>query len=212
MAIEYRSRLAANAMDFAAMLLLVEVMAASGPPEDRAGADRLAEPAADASPGADRPTFRAIGLYEAGKLPECVELCRQVRATPDPSLRLHSLLALKRTKEAADDPSFAKLCDDPWDVLAVSLAWSSTARRTKPPWRERAIAKLETLGPEPARGDGDPVRTSRPGWMRSRTSSSAPTSRPSSAPCSPSGSRRSGRTTSRPPRGTTSVGCLPISS
>jgi tetratricopeptide (TPR) repeat protein len=150
MATEYRTRLGNNPMDFKAMVLLIEMMAASGPPELietelNAWQNRLPfEVRAQVLP-----QLRALGFYEAGKLAECEQVCRQLPMLGSSSLRLHALLPQKRAKEAAADRSFSKLWEDPWDLLAVSLALELDGHKDDAtPWRERAIGKLETFGPE----------------------------------------------------------------
>jgi tetratricopeptide (TPR) repeat protein len=150
MAIEYRSRLAANPLDFASMVSLIEMMAASGPPapieqEIAAWENRL--------PMEVRPQIvtpvRAIASYATGKLADCEQLCRRLATLQPSSLRLHAMLAQKRAKEAADDASFGPLWDDPWNALAVSLGLELEGRKDEAArWRERAIVSLEKTGPE----------------------------------------------------------------
>ena len=151
---ECRTRLAANVMDITAVTTLLEAAAAVGPPEDferelTAWQNRLPME----TRGQVSTTFRAIGLYDSGKLPECVEFCRRSQAAEDQFFRLHSLLALKRVKEAAGDAAFAKLFEgDPWNLLAVGLAWQLEGQEQEAAsWRERGIAKLDTMGPDARR-------------------------------------------------------------
>ena len=150
---ECRTRLAANVMDITAITMLLEAAAAVGPPEDferelTAWQNRLPMEVR----GQVGTTFRVMGLYGSGKLPECVELCRRSSAADDHFFRLHSLLALKRVKEAAGDAAFAKRFEDPWDLLAVSLAWQLEGREQEAAsWRERGLAKLDTMGPDARR-------------------------------------------------------------
>ena len=150
---QYRTRLFRNPLDLAAMILLVEMMAASGPPEPieqelTAWESRLPMDARQSVV----PLVRAMAAYEDGKLAECEQLCQKLGTLQIPALRFHVLVALKRSKEAAADPSFSKLWDDPWNTLSLSLGLGLDGQNDDAArWRERAISKLETLNPESRR-------------------------------------------------------------
>jgi hypothetical protein len=88
-------------------------------------------------------------LYETGKLAECEELCRRTINLRDSVWRLHCLLGLKRTREATEEPALRKHLDEPWDILAVSLAWSLEGKSKEAgEWMKRATAMLEKMGPD----------------------------------------------------------------
>ena len=147
---EYRRRLASNPLDFKAMILLIEMMAASGPPELiekelAAWEVRLPfEVRAQALP-----PLRAIAEYDAGKLKDCEQRCRQLVSLQNSPFRLHAVLAQKRATEVILDPAFGKLWDDPWEVLATSLGLGLEGKQAEAlRWRERAIGALESQGTE----------------------------------------------------------------
>ena len=82
---ESRTRLAGNAMDVKALVALLEATAVMGPPEDferelTAWQNRLPMQVR----GQVGTTFRAIGLYESGKLPECLEALPALPRRGDP--------------------------------------------------------------------------------------------------------------------------------
>ncbi len=150
---DYRARLAANPFDLIAMLLLEDALAASG------RSDAI-EPAISAwesrlpmeSRSSILPMVRSLALYEAGKPQESLDLCLgnpQLRDSPMPA---HSLLALGRTRDVADDPAFARSGDDPWLALSVSLGFALEGRADEAKaWRERSIRRLESLTAEARR-------------------------------------------------------------
>ena len=147
---DYRARLAANAVDPDAMVLLCEALAAAGQaeriePEVANWIDHL--PASLRLQLAD--PVRAYGLYVAGKLAECERLCRGFGPLRPSSLRAQALLALGRAEEAAADGLFVKVWEDPWSALAVSLGLSLAGRSEEAArWRERACGRLEALTTE----------------------------------------------------------------
>ena len=150
MATEYRTRLANNPMDFEAMMFLIELLAATGPPDQietelNAWQNRLPF---EVRPQV-MPQLRAIGFYEAGKLAECEQACRQLPILQSSSMRLHALLPQKRAKEAVADPSFNQLWEHPWNTLAVSLSLELDGQKDEAArWLQRAIDKLEKSGPD----------------------------------------------------------------
>jgi tetratricopeptide (TPR) repeat protein len=150
---EYHTRLAANAMDFEPLIGLIEALAASGQPEEiehelTAWQNRLPM---EVSTNAIGPA-RVVGLYASGKLAECEGLCRSSPAMRDTPWRLHALLALKRTKEAADDAALQKLFEDPFHVLAVSLGLALEGKADEATaWRQRAAKSFESKGQEARR-------------------------------------------------------------
>jgi hypothetical protein len=90
---------------------------------------------------------RAVGLYESGKLVECETLCRGLPPMQVAPWHLHALLALKRTKDAAEGASFRKLLDEPRFALAVCLGWELEGKSEEAArWRERAIKALDAEG------------------------------------------------------------------
>jgi hypothetical protein len=150
MVTEYQRRVAANPLDFNALVLMIEMIAASGPPES---IERELAAWENRLPIGARAQvvvpFRAIAAYDAGKLGDCEQLCRQLGALQIPSLRLQAVLAQKRAKEAALDPAFSTLWDDPWEILAVSLGLDLEKQKDEAlRWREKAIGKLKSMGPE----------------------------------------------------------------
>lgn len=142
---EYQARLAAAPTDLDAMVFLADALAASGQsdrivPEFTAWVNRLQLPI-----GSDATTsLRALALYQAGKLEECVQICDRFGPLKGGSIPAQALLALGRVKEVADDASFQEVWDDPWNILAVSLAFSLDGRGDESAaWLERACRGLE---------------------------------------------------------------------
>jgi hypothetical protein len=70
-------------------------------------------------------------------------------------LRLQTMLATGRVKDAADDEALKEALTDPWNALAVSIAWSVASDSGKAcSWREKAAAALDRL-------DADSKRAAR---------------------------------------------------
>jgi tetratricopeptide (TPR) repeat protein len=149
LASEFRARLAANPMDFEALRGLIEATAASAAPEEAereltACLGRIPMEMGESVSAA----ARSVLLYETGRFKESEELCRRSAFLRDSLGLLHTLLALKRTKEATGDPALQKLFDEPWEMLAVSLAWDLEGRGAEAEeWRRRGLDKLERMGP-----------------------------------------------------------------
>ena len=146
----YRSRLAANPFDSASVVLLADALAASGQadqiePEIVAWENRV--PIESRFPLVA--IVRSFALYEAGKPQESLDLCLNNPPIRDSAIAAQSMLALGRTKEVADDPSFEKLRDDPWFSLSVSLGFALDGRADDAKtWRDRAVKSLGTHGAE----------------------------------------------------------------
>jgi len=146
MAGEYQSRLTVSPTDLDAVVFLGDALAASGQsdriePEFTAWVNRTRIPMeSDAAT-----TLRALALYQAGKVEECEQFCGRFGPLKKGSIRAQALLALGRVKEVAEDESFQKAWDDPWNTLAVSLAFSLEGRGDESAaWLERACRGLET--------------------------------------------------------------------
>ena len=110
MVTEYRSRLASNPLDVKALVLLIEMMAASVPPEliDK-GADRVGEQAADG--GADARLSRPCRWRSRRTISERSRSAKSFAASSGRSRSRgfvsHAVLAQKqRAKEAALDTTF----------------------------------------------------------------------------------------------------------
>lgn len=106
-----------------AVLLLAESMAGNG---DLAGANRVVHDWRIGIPVDDRPTelleaFRGNLEFNAGDF-AAVE--RRVAAgTASPELKLHWLLATGQPEQAANDPKLAPVLENPWQALALGLAY-----------------------------------------------------------------------------------------
>jgi tetratricopeptide (TPR) repeat protein len=144
----YRAAAAASPQDIPTLLLLVDALAASGREDEIATAisawgNRVPGPVQ----GQILPHLTALGLYYAGKLAECAEFCGSspvVRSTP---WHLHALLALGRMEEAAEDPKFAALREDPLNLLAMSVGFGLDGKPEESArWREKAARKLGEVG------------------------------------------------------------------
>jgi tetratricopeptide (TPR) repeat protein len=147
LAAEYQGRLAASAMDFAAVPLLTDALIASGHPER---AERAINDWAVHLDQSIRPILTAMmhatALYQSGKLAECVESCRQNPQLNGNVYRLQALLALGRSQEAIKDPAFEKLWVGPWIALSASLGLSLDGKKVEAAqWLERGCSNLATL-------------------------------------------------------------------
>jgi hypothetical protein len=71
-------------------------------------------------------------------------MCKESPVLQPTPTRAHALLALGRAREAADDPGLAKDWDDPWNALALSVAFSVAGKGDDAArWRERAREKMK---------------------------------------------------------------------
>jgi tetratricopeptide (TPR) repeat protein len=144
----YRAAIAANAQDISSLLLLMEALAASGKSSeiDSAIGGTLARLPAQAQSQV-MPFLRAFGLYYSGKLEECAKFCGANLAVKPSPPHLHSLLALGRMKEAADDAVFKGLWNDPFHLLAVSVGFGLDGKaEDAASWRKRGADALRKLG------------------------------------------------------------------
>ena len=144
---DYGGRLAANPMDFAIVPLLTDALIASGHPEIIQSTLAGWEMRLDQSM---RPILaammRAVAHYQEGKLEECIRLCEANALLRGNGYRLHSLLALGRAAEAAQDPAFEQLRSDPWNALAVGLGFLLDGKKKEAAeWHERGCGRLDSL-------------------------------------------------------------------
>jgi len=76
--------------------------------------------------------------------------------------RLQILLADGRVKDALGDDSLKELLADPWNALAVSVAWSIAGdSREASAWRDKATTALDQLGADSQRA-AEMLRAARP--------------------------------------------------
>lgn len=145
---EYRVAANANVQNASSLLLLVDALAASGgeseiDPAIIAWAYRLPV----SVQGQVAPRLRALGLYYAGKLKECAELCNSGTLIKSEPPHLHALIALGRMEEAADDSVFGTLWNDPLNALAVSVGYRLDGKpEDSARWREKAVASMNKDG------------------------------------------------------------------
>ncbi len=211
---ECRARLSANAMDWSSLGDLLEATATLGSSveverELTAWQNRL--PMELRSQAGI--TFRAVALYSTGKLADCVEHCRRTGGVDLGRIRVQSLLALGRVKEAADDPALAGELDDPGDALAVSLAWRIAGQADEAEkWLRRGLARLSGMGHD-ARLATAALQSQTPPPLRDieRIHLGA-RSQALICACSRPGFPHSERITSPRPNDSTSGAALPISS
>ena len=146
---EYRTRLATDPTRFILLLQLCDALAASGQGERimsevAAWQNRLPAEVQSQIAG----PLRALTLYQSGKFEECERLCRGIPALAHSSLHVQTLLAMKKGKEVAANPSFEKNWENPLISLALSLELSLEGQPEESArWRERAIKKLESATP-----------------------------------------------------------------
>ena len=145
---QYRAAMMANVQDISALLLLMDALAASGKANEIDGAINswtMRVPAA--AQGQIVPHLKALGLYYAGSLKECAEYCDknfQVKSSP---VHLHALLGLGRMKEASDEAAFKAAWQDPFNILAVSVAFALEGGRDESArWRDKAAGAIKKLG------------------------------------------------------------------
>lgn len=90
------------------------------------------------------PQVRAYALYQQGKAPECEALCAAAPALQHAPIHAFALMSLGKARQAADDAQFARVWDDPWSALALSLALSLDGRADDAArWREHARTKFQ---------------------------------------------------------------------
>lgn len=145
---ECRAAIGANVADFPAAATLLEATAVYAPVKDVEGElaawqNRL--PLEARAPV--EATFRPVAFYFAGKLDQCLEHCRRSQGIDLRSVRLHTLLALGRVKEATEDPTLTDPSKDANEALAISLAWRMAGNAEQADkWLERGIQGLSQMG------------------------------------------------------------------
>jgi tetratricopeptide (TPR) repeat protein len=160
---EYRAQLAKDPTDLPAMMFLCDVLATLGRPERimQELATWQSRLPADVQTQVAVP-MRATGYYQAGKLEDCAQACRQSPSLASSSLRVQALLALGKVKEVVVDRSLDQACNDPWTALAVSLAFDlerEGEHATK--WRQRAVRQFDTA-PAQVSKDAKPLVSTEP--------------------------------------------------
>jgi hypothetical protein len=141
---EYRARLDANTLDPLGLIYLVDALVAAGKADEVEATVAAWEGRFPAEVRAQVGSqLRAYALYQTGKAEECEALCAQTPALHNSPLRAEALLALGKARQAADDPAFAKVWEDPWNALALSVAFSLDGQSDDAArWRDRAREKL----------------------------------------------------------------------
>jgi hypothetical protein len=87
---------------------------------------------------------RQMVLYTLGDLAALQQMDPTLAAESNAEIQLHALLAAGRPKDALQRTGLAKLLDNPWDALAVSVSFDLTGDRPEADkWREKACAGLE---------------------------------------------------------------------
>jgi hypothetical protein len=85
------------------------------------------------------PYLKSFMLYQTGKAQECAAYCAETPLLQQTPIRAQALLAAGKARQAADDPDLAKVWHDPWQALALSLAFSLAGQDDDAArWRERA--------------------------------------------------------------------------
>ena len=145
---QYRAAMMANVQDVSALLLLMDALAASGKANEIDGAINswtVRVPAA--AQGQIATHLKALGLYYGGSLKECAAFCDtnfQIKPSPP---HLHALLGLGRMKEATDEAVFKAAWQDPFNALAVSVAFALEGKRDDSArWREQAAGAIKKFG------------------------------------------------------------------
>jgi hypothetical protein len=141
--LEYRARLDANTLTPMGLVYLVDALVAAGKGGEVDSAIATWESRLPAElrtqVGAH---FRAHALYQEGKAEECAALCEQTATLQQTPIRAEALLALGKVRQAADDPGLAKVWDDPWNALALSVAFSLAGQADDAArWREQTRKK-----------------------------------------------------------------------
>lgn len=145
---ECRAAISTNVANWSAATTLLEATAAYAPAshvesELKAWTNRLpleARGTADAM-------FGAVALYFEGNLDQCLEHCRRSHGPDLRSVKLHSLLALGRVKEATDDKTLIEGSKDPNEALAISLAWRMAGNSEQADrWLDQGAEGLAHMG------------------------------------------------------------------
>lgn len=145
---QYRAALMTSVQDISPLFLLMDALAASGKANEIDGAINSWTMRVPASAQGQIALFlKALGLYYAGNLKECAAYCdTNIQIKPSP-VHLHALLALGRMKEATDEVAFKAAWPDPFNILAVSVAFALEGQRDESAhWREKAVDALKKSG------------------------------------------------------------------
>jgi tetratricopeptide (TPR) repeat protein len=160
---EYRSKMGARPIDLQNAMLLCDVLAASGKPEEtKAVFQQIQMQLAGGNPTVQRAlvSIRETVNYLLGDL-SGLEAPRIADLATIDSVYGHYLLAAGRPEEAASAPSLKESWQDAWQALSLSIAFSLAGRDAEADeWRKVCCDKLD-------KGDTDSVRSA--GLLRSET-------------------------------------------
>jgi hypothetical protein len=88
--------------------------------------------------------FRAEALYQQGKLKECADLCVKNPVLKHSPIHAAARLAMGDAKAAAGDPALAKVWQDPWHALALSVSFAVDGQAAEAAkWRSKAVDILQ---------------------------------------------------------------------
>jgi tetratricopeptide (TPR) repeat protein len=155
---EYRTRLEANPGQAMVLIYLADALVAAGKPAEVDAAVAAWEAKLPSEPRIRvGPQMHAMTLYQEGKAEQCEALCAQTPGLRNTAIHAQALLARGKAKQAADDPAFAKVWEDPWAALALSVAFrlggqADDAAR----WWDRARAKMNEYGVAEVMGAANP--------------------------------------------------------
>ncbi|QEH32769.1 hypothetical protein OJF2_12500 [Aquisphaera giovannonii] len=147
---EYRSALAAEPMNFAILSRLFDALAASGEadrigPELQAWIARL--PAQAVSQAGLVPTVRALAEYQAGHPEKALEAAGRSPEVAASPIGLQASLAAGKGREAASNPSFQRLWQNPWLAMAACVELGlEGAGKEAAEMRGRALKAMGSLG------------------------------------------------------------------
>lgn len=139
----YRARLDANALAPIGVVYLLDALAAAGKSGEIDAAYAAWESRLPAEAQAQvGPQMKALRHYLKGEAQACLDACGQLPGLQDSPIRAHALMALGKARQAAEEPALANIWNDPWNALALSVAFSVNGQPDEAAqWRDRARDK-----------------------------------------------------------------------
>src|SRR5205823_2896677 len=93
--------------------------------------------------------LQAYALYQGGKIKGCASFCADNPLLQHSTLHTDALLAGGDCQAAAHDPGLAKVWEDPWHALALSVALALDGQGDDAAtWRTKGLEKLQARTPE----------------------------------------------------------------
>jgi tetratricopeptide (TPR) repeat protein len=145
---EYRTSLEANPGHAIVLLYLADALVTAGKAAEVDAAVLAWQAKLAPEPRAKfAPQLHAITLYQQGKVEACEALCTQTPELRDAAIHAQALLALGKARQAADDPALAKVWEDPWAAVALSVTFRLGGQADEAArWWARALGEMNEHG------------------------------------------------------------------